>query len=50
MYKVMYLCGWLIFDNGNKSFRNSRKIYLENNSTREDAVALAHIYNNIFYS
>lgn len=48
MFKAMYFCGWMVFDNG-APFRTSRKIWLMPFNTREDAAMLATIYNRIYF-
>jgi hypothetical protein len=42
MYKVMYLAGWLIFDNASLSFQKAHKVYC---ASEPSARALAAMYN-----
>jgi hypothetical protein len=41
-YKVMYLAGWLIFDNGSLSFQKAHRVECD---SKPSAQALAAMYN-----
>jgi hypothetical protein len=41
-YKVMYLCGWFVFDSASLSFRNAHKVSV---GSRASAEVLAALYN-----
>jgi hypothetical protein len=43
-YKVMYLAGWLIFDNGCPTFRGAHKVCCD---SEPSARALAAMYNRV---